>query len=305
MASGYDEKLYFLAFDHRESLQRKMFGIQGAPTAEQTETIRDAKRLVFEGLLATVVRGMAADVTGVLIDEQFGSDIPAHAREHGLRLAMPVEKSGQDEFDFEYGEQFGEHIERFEPDFAKALVRLNPDGNRAMNVRQLTRLGRLSDWLHERRRKLLFELLVPATEAQLTRVRGDSDRYDAELRPELMRRAIGQIQDAGIEVDVWKIEGMDERSDAEMLAEQTRAGAGRERVRCVVLGRGASTERVEQWLRQAAPVEGFIGFAIGRSIWWDALEGYLGATLDRARARDQIAENYLNFVRIYEHQEVL
>jgi myo-inositol catabolism protein IolC len=90
-----------------------------------------------------------------------------------------------------------------------------------------------------------------------------------------MRRAIEQIQNSGVEVDVWKIEGVDEREDAQTLAEQTRSGDGREGVACVLLGRGASTEKVNHWLEQAAPVDGFIGFAIGRSIWWDALKAFL------------------------------
>jgi 5-dehydro-2-deoxygluconokinase len=188
-----------------------------------------------------------------------------------------------------------------------------------MNKRQLDRLKRLADWLHEqpddsraaqlseagrraggkRERKFLFELLVPATDKQLSSVDGDTDRYDAELRPELMRRAIEDIQNAGVEVDVWKIEGVDERDDAAMLAEQARSGPGREGVRSVLLGRGASTEKVEHWLRQAAPVEGFIGFAIGRSIWWDPLKGFLGKELEREAAASQIAENYLHFVQVY------
>jgi myo-inositol catabolism protein IolC len=304
MALGYDGKLYILAFDHRGSFQKKMFGIAGEPTPEETETISDAKRLIFEGMLVAVDRGAEAGATGVLVDEQFGSNIPERAREHGLRLAMPVEKSGQDEFDFEYGDDFAAHIEKFDPDFSKVLVRFNPEGEEALNKRQLERLKRLSDWLHDNGRKFLFELLVPATEEQLGRVDGDSDRYDAELRPELMRRAIEQIQDAGVEVDVWKIEGVDERSDAEMLAEQTRSGSGREGVKCVVLGRGASTEKVDQWLQAAAPVEGYIGFAIGRSIWWDALKGFLDKQLERETASDQIADNYLRFTRVYEGQTV-
>src|SRR5207248_2164146 len=145
-----------------------------------------------------------------------GSDIPKRARENGLTLAMPVEKSGQDEFDFQYGDDFGAHIEQFDPDFSKVLVRYNPGADATMNERQLERLKRLSDWLHGHDRKFLFELLVPATEEQLSSVGGDTDRYDAELRPELMRRAIEDIQHFGIEVDIWKIEGVDERSDAEM-----------------------------------------------------------------------------------------
>jgi myo-inositol catabolism protein IolC len=303
MALGYDGKLYILAFDHRGSFQKKMFGIQGDPTPEETDTISDAKKLIFEGMVIAVERGVDAAATGVLVDEQFGSDIPALARERGLKLAMPVEKSGQDEFDFDYGDDFGKHIEQFDPAFSKVLVRLNPDGDPEMNERQLGRLKRLADWLHENDRKFLFELLVPAEDSQLESVDGDTDRFDAELRPELMRRAIERCQDLGIEVDVWKIEGVDAREDAEMLAAQVRKGEGREGVTCVVLGRGAGIDKVDHWLQQAAPVEGFVGFAIGRSIWWDALKGFLDDDLERAAAAEQIAENYLRFVKVYNDAE--
>ncbi|MBV9464861.1 MAG: DUF2090 domain-containing protein [Solirubrobacterales bacterium] len=304
MALGYDGKLYILAFDHRGSFQKKMFGIEGDPTAEQTETISDAKRLIFEGMIEAVDRGAEAGATGVLVDEQFGSDIPKRAHDQGLVLSMPVEKSGQSEFDFEYGEDFPGHIEQFDPDFSKVLVRFNPDDDPELNERQLERLRRLSEWLHSNQRKFLFELLVPATDEQLAKVDGDTDRYDAELRPELMRRSIEAIQDAGVEVDIWKIEGVDERGDAAMLAEQARSGEGRENVKCVLLGRGASTDKVDHWLQQAAPVDGFIGFAIGRSIWWDALKSFLAEELERDAAASQIAENYLRFVEVYERQEV-
>jgi myo-inositol catabolism protein IolC len=303
MALGYDGKLYILAFDHRGSFQKKMFGIQGDPTAEETETIADAKRLIFEGMELAVARGVDAAATGVLVDEQFGSDVPQRAREAGLVLSMPVEKSGQDEFDFQYGADFGAHIERYEVNFAKVLVRYNPDGDEEMNERQLGRLKELADWLHANDRKFLFELLVPAEQAQLDSVGGDTDRYDAELRPALMKQAIKDIQDSRVEVDIWKIEGVDAREDAEMLAEQTRSGEGREGVVCVLLGRGASDEKVDHWLRQAAPVEGFVGFAIGRSIWWDALKGFLDGDLERGAAAEKIADNYLRFVKVYDDAE--
>ena len=305
MALGYDGKLYILAFDHRGSFQKKMFGIQGDPTPDEVETISDAKRLIFEGMLEAVSRGAEAGATGVLVDEQFGSDIPQRAHEHNLKLSMPVEKSGQEEFDFQYGADFGAHILKFNPDFSKVLVRYNPDDpDTELNERQLSRLKELADWLHENDRKFLFELLVPATDAQLESVGGSAERYDAELRPELMRRSIEDAQKFGVEVDIWKIEGVDEQSDAAMLAEQARTGEGREGVTCVLLGRGASTEKVEEWLRAASPVQGFIGFAIGRSIWWDALKGFLGNALDREAAAAKIADNYLHFVNVYEKQHV-
>jgi 5-dehydro-2-deoxygluconokinase len=301
MTLGYDGKLYILAFDHRGSFQKKMFGIEGTPTQEETERISDAKHLIFEGMLKAVDQGAEAGVTGVLVDEQFGvpKNIPGEAKTRGLLLAMPVEKSGQNEFDFEYGDAFGEHIERFDPDFSKVLVRYNPDGDAGMNERQSERLKRLGDWLHENDRKYLFELLVPAEPDQLEQAGGDSDRYDAELRPELMRRAIVELQEAGIEPDVWKIEGIDSGEDCSRIADTCRRD-GRDGVICVVLGRGADDAKVEHWLKTGAPVDGYAGFAIGRTIWWDALKASLDGDLERDAATDQIAENYLRFVRIYD-----
>jgi len=302
MSLGYDGKLYILAFDHRGSFQTKMFGIEGDPTPEQTATIADAKHLIFEGMVKAADRGADPHASGALVDEQFGDDVPRDAKARGLKLAMPVEKSGQNEFDFQYGDAFGEHILKFDPDFSKVLVRYNPDGDAEMNERQTARLKRLSDWLKQNDRKFLFELLVPAEPAQLESLGGDVDRYDAELRPDLMRRAIEELQDAGLEVDIWKIEGVDEQKDCEMLAEVTRRG-GRDGVVCVLLGRGASDEKVDHWLRQAAPVDGFVGFAIGRSIWWDALKGFLDGSVSREDASDRVAANYLRFVEVYESAE--
>jgi myo-inositol catabolism protein IolC len=300
MALGYDGKLYILAFDHRGSFQKKMFGIEGDPTPEQTETIADAKHLIFEGLLKATEEGVDPHATGCLVDEQFGAPkrTPEEAKERGLLLAMPVEKSGQNEFDFEYGEEFGEHIEKCDPDFSKVLVRYNPEGDAEMNRHQAEKLKRLGDWLHEHDRKFLFELLVPAEPDQLESVGGDEERYDRELRPELMRHAILDLQDAGVEPDIWKIEGIDSQEDCESISKTARRD-GRHGVICVVLGRGADDAKVEHWLRTGAPVEGYAGFAIGRTIWWDALKGFLDGDIEREEAAGRIAEKYLRFVQVY------
>jgi myo-inositol catabolism protein IolC len=303
MGLGYDGKLYILAFDHRGSFIKR-FGIEGDPTPEETDRIADGKHLIFEGLQTALRRGADPSVTGALVDEQFGgpSHVPEQAKAAGLKLAMPVEKSGQNEFDFEYGEDFGAHIEAFDPDFSKVLVRCNPDGDQELNRRQAERLRRLADWLHEHDRKFLFELLVPAEEDQLATVDGDADRYDAELRPDLMRRAIAELQDAGVEADIWKIEGVDTREDCERIAAQAQAG-GRTGVVCVVLGRGADDDKVDHWLRQGAPVPGYVGFAIGRSIWGDPLSGFLDGSVSREGAATRVADNFLRFVEVYQAAE--
>jgi myo-inositol catabolism protein IolC len=298
MTLGYTKPLYILAFDHRGSFQKKMLGIEGPPTPEDAERISDAKAVIFEGFLRALEEGAQKEAAGMLVDEQFGADLARRGKKEGVVLAMPVEKSGQDEFDFEYGEDFGAHIEEFDPTFSKVLVRYNPEGDREMNARQSARLRRLSDWLHERDRRFLFELLVPAEESQLASVGGDTDRYDKELRPELMRQSIRDLQAAGVEPDVWKIEGLDRREDCRAVAELVRSN-GRDEVACVVLGRGADDAAVEHWLKQGSGVPGYIGFAIGRTIWWDPLKEYLAEATAREDATERISANYRRMIDVY------
>jgi myo-inositol catabolism protein IolC len=299
MVPGDDGRLYILAFDHRGSFEKLVLGRGGAEIAPaEAARIRDAKALIYEGVQRALATGLPRARVGVLVDEQYGAAVARRARADGVVLAMPVEKSGQDEFDFEYGDAFGAHIEAFDPVFAKVLVRYNPDGDAAMNTRQAARLRRLSDWLRARDRRLLFELLVPPTPAQLAEVAGDAGRFDREIRPALMVRAIAALQAAGVEPDVWKIEGLERSEDCASVSAQTRAG-GRDRVGCVVLGRGADDAQVEAWLRAGAPVPGYVGFAIGRSIFSRAIKGYLAGELERAAAAGLIASTYQRLVGVY------
>jgi myo-inositol catabolism protein IolC len=289
---GYEEKLYILAFDHRGSFEKMVGDVDRVP---------GAKTLIWEGFQRAVADGAPKDAAGVLVDGQYGPDVAREAKAGGYKLAMPVEKSGQNEFDFEYGDAFGEKIEEFDPDFSKVLVRYNPEGDRTMNERQAKRLLRLSEWLHEHHRKFLFELLVPAEGAQLAGVDGDVDRYDAELRPQLMLETLLQLQNAGVEPDIWKIEGIDDREDCKEIAQLARRD-GRDRVSCVVLGRGASDEKVDEWLRAGSGVEGYIGFAIGRSIFAESVKAYAADPdgFDRDAAVAKIAANYRRFIDVYE-----
>jgi myo-inositol catabolism protein IolC len=294
---GYQKPLYMLAFDHRGSFQSKLFGIEGTPTPEEHDRIADAKQVIYEGFELAVERG-APEGAGLLVDEEYGARVARATRAAGFPLAMPVEKSGQEEFDFEFGNDFGRHIEDFDPTFAKVLVRYNPDGDSELNRRQSERLARLSDWLHDRGRKFLYELLVPATPEQLELVGGDQARYDLEIRPELVRRVIEESQADGVEADIWKIEGLDLREDCQRVAQAARAG-GRDGVACIVLGRGADEAAVIRWLQAGAGVPGYIGFAVGRTIWWDALVGFVGGALPRADAVEEIAGAYLRLIDAY------
>ena len=288
---GYDERLYILAFDHRGSFEKMVGDVDRVP---------GAKTLIWEGFQRAVEEGAPKALAGILVDGKYGPDVARDAKAGGYKLAMPVEKSGQNEFDFEYGERFGEKIEEFDPDFSKVLVRYNAEGDQEMNERQTAKLRQLSEWLHERHRKFLFELLVPAEPAQLENVGGSEERYDVELRPQLMMEAILQLQNAGVEPDIWKIEGISDREACNEIAHLARR-EGRDKVSCVVLGRGASDEKVDEWLRAAAGLDGYIGFAIGRSIFADAVKAYAADPdgFDRDAAVEQIARNYQRFIDVY------
>jgi 5-dehydro-2-deoxygluconokinase len=291
MSLGYAKPLYILPFDHRGSFQKGMFGWSGTLSTEQTAQIAATKRVIYDGFKAAVAGGVAKDCAGILVDEQFGAAILDDAAKAGFITAAPAEKSGQDEFDFEYGEEFGRHIERFAPTFCKVLVRYNPEGEPSLNQRQAARLRRLSDFLHGGQRRFMFELLVPAEPAQLSRVRGDKKAYDRELRPGLMVTSIHEMQDAGVEPDLWKIEGLDRREDCVKVVEAARRG-GRHEVGCIILGRGEDEKKVQEWLSTAAGVPGFIGFAVGRTTFWDPLMAWRGGKMSREEAVAEIARRY-------------
>jgi myo-inositol catabolism protein IolC len=299
MAAGYDKPLYILPFDHRGSFQKNLFGWSGSLTPEQTAEIAAVKGVIYDAFQAAVAGGVPKEKAGILVDEQFGAAILRDARAKGYTTACPAEKSGQDEFDFEYGEEFARHLEEFQPTFCKVLVRYNPEGDPELNKRQAARLKRLSDYLHQTARLFMFELLVPAEKAQLARVGGDKSAYDRQLRPDLMVGAIHQLQDAGVEADVWKIEGIEDRAGCEKVVAAAHRG-GRDRVGCIILGRGEDDVKVRQWLRSAAGVRGFIGFAVGRTTFWNPLVDYRAKKITREEAVSRIAATYREWVDLFE-----
>jgi myo-inositol catabolism protein IolC len=298
MTLGYTKPLYILPFDHRGSFQKNLFGWKGELSADQTAQIAAVKQVIYEAFQAALADGVPKAEAGILVDEQFGAAILRDASRQGYLTAMPAEKSGQDEFDFEYGKDFAKHIEEFQPTFCKVLVRYNPEGDRALNQRQAGRLKQLSDYLHHSGRLYMFELLVPAEKAQLDRLKGDKKAYDLEVRPGLMVRAIQELQEAGVEPDVWKIEGLDRRADCEKVVAAARRG-GRNTVGCIVLGRGEDDAKVRQWLQTAAGVPGFIGFAVGRTTFWQSLVDYRAKTISRQEAVRRIAANYRAWVDLF------
>ncbi|MCG8461525.1 MAG: DUF2090 domain-containing protein [Holophagales bacterium] len=301
---GYDRPLFIQPFDHRGSFTKGFFGLSGQPEIavghDQHNPVAEAKTLVYRGLLQAIEMGVPKETVGILIDTQFGSHIVADAKDKGISVAVCVEKSGQPIFDFEYGAAWQDHLRFVRPDIVKVLVRHHPEVDEAGRREQMTRLRQISDFVHAHDDTyFMFELLVPAgTEED----KALGDRYDVERRPKLMVEAIREIQDFGIEPDIWKIEGLDREEDARAVAAQTRSGKGREQVGNILLGRGSDKESVHRWLKVAAPLDGYIGFAVGRTNFKTALQTYLAAPSAEAAdtAIRTIAENYKGCVDVWQ-----
>ncbi len=299
MVNGYDKPLYILPFDHRHSYLKNMFHWQEPLGAEQTAEVAATKQVIYEGFKAAVAAGVPRDRAGILVDEEFGAAILRDAAKHGGITCMSTEKSGKEEFEFEYGENFARHIEEFNPTFAKALVRYNPEGDAGINKRQTERLHHLSKYLAKSKRLFMIELLVPPEKPQLERLGGDQTAYDRELRPKLMIQTIRTFQCAEVEPDFWKVEGLDRRADCEKIVETARQD-GRSEVGCIILGHGSDEKKVLSWLKTASDVAGFIGFAVGRTTWWDAVAAWREKRISQEVAVAQIAKRFREWSNVFE-----
>jgi len=298
MTIGYNKPLYILPFDHRSSFEKGLFGWKSPLTEEQTEKIAQSKAVIYDAFKLSLAKGGSKEHSGILVDPQFGAALLRDAHANGYISCMPAEKSGQAEFQFEYGDNYEAEIEKFQPNFVKALVRYNPEDDEALNRRQAARLKDLSDTAHKHNRHFMFELLVPPTTEQNERVKGNQDVYDTKLRPALMAAAITELQNRGVEPDVWKIEGLDHGDDCLEIVKVAQRD-GRDDVGCIVLGRGSNEAKVVEWLTIAANVPGFIGFAVGRTSFWDPLVALRDGKATRNEAVEEIAGRFMKWTQIF------
>jgi len=281
---GYTKNLYVLPFDHRASFSEKLLGYKGTLTDAQKNNVTAYKRIIYDAIGEAIKEGLPKENGAVLVDEIFGEEILRDAKGEGIVTMQTVEKSGQDEFVCEYGEDFGAHLLAIKPTFAKVLIRYNPSGDVIMNSRQRMRLKQVSDFVRAHDIKLLLEPLVPASKVDAELLDGDEKNYDDDLRPAHTIEMMREIQREGIEVDVWKIEGMNDTENYKKVVEVARNTPERYDVGVIILGRNETKENVIRWITAGKNVEGVIGFAVGRTIFWGPLEKYRDKKISREEA---------------------
>lgn len=304
---GYTKPLYILPFDHRNTFAKKLFGKTSISEldSQEREAIREFKMLIYKGFKDAVEKLVPTDAAAILCDEEFGSEVLIDALHNGFITLLPVEKSGQTEFDFQYAD-FAQHIERFHPSFVKALVRFNPADAGELKERQKGKLKQLSDYCHENNHKYLLEVLVIPTEMQLKDI-GTKQMFDQKLRPSLAAELVKELQDFGVEPDVWKLEGFNQVEDYKEIIKAIKRDE-RKNVNLIVLGRGGSVEEVDRWLEigekeeifeTGGKVEGVIGFAVGRTVFWQAIEKFHKKEIGKAEVIQTVSENFQNLYKVF------
>ncbi|MFH0922558.1 MAG: DUF2090 domain-containing protein, partial [Candidatus Micrarchaeota archaeon] len=279
--------LFILPFDHRGSLLKKLYGTT-APNAKQRQEYKRLKKMVYAGFEKSLELGVKKSEAALLVDEEYGSGILKDAKRKHYNFCMPVEKSGSEGFEFGHAD-FEKHVGKFNPTFVKVLVRLNPAND---NSKAMEKLKKLDSFCKRSRRKYIFELLVPPTRAQ-----SGIKTYDCDLRPELMVAAMEQLQNAGINPDVWKLEGVEKKSDVAALVKQAK-GAG-----IIILGRGESPAKVHKWLKTSAGVKGVVGFAVGRTVFWNAMLKMHSTVWKEQEAASEVAKNYFALVKLWKKNQ--
>lgn len=295
---GYKKNLFILPFDHRSSFA-KLFGFTNAQLSpEEKKIIISAKEIIFMAFEKALSEGISKEQAAILIDEEYGDKIIHDAINKDYNVILTTEKSGQKEFTFEYGDDFGKHIEKYKPRFVKALIHYNPNDDPLSKMRQQQKLGILSNYCHQNSYKFLLEVLVSPTEQQLRDINSNLERYEIEMRPNLTAKTIEELQNANVEPDIWKIEGMESQDSYKIVAIQAQKD-GRDNVGIVILGRAENKEKVDNWIKIGSKTKGIIGFAVGRTVFWEPLTQYKNGNMDKDITIGNISNNFVHFYNIF------
>ncbi len=279
---GYNKKIFMLPFDHRHSFVIS-FGLKEKLDKKQFEKIKYYKNIIYKGFLLARKKIQDKSSLCILVDEYFGDEILESAKNNKIDIAVSTEKSGKKYFDFEHGKDFGKFLKNKNPNFVKALVRYDPK-DKVNSLKSLKKLKQLNDFCRKGKRIFLVELLTPIEKNKSL----------------ITAKSIYEFQEYGIDPDIWKIEAYDKKSDWQIVIKQIKNSGHRKFVATIMLGRGEDAEKVKNWINIAKTIKGISGFAIGRTIFLDALLQFHNGEISEDKAIQIIANRYLEFIRLWQ-----
>lgn len=277
-----NKKLLILPFDHRSSFVENILNSK----ENSKEKIKEMKEMIFESFLLSI-KGKNKKDFAILVDEEYGEEVLSRAKKIGVKICLPIEKSGQKELKLEFGKNFEEHVKKFKPDFVKVLIRYNPS-NKELNKKQLKVLSLVNNFCKKNAYKVILELLVPPTEKESL-----IKDYDEKIRYSKTIEAIKEINDF-IEISVWKLEGFKKEQWKEIIEAKNKNS------KIIFLGRGEDKKMVSKWMKDASFFKEIIGFAIGRTIFLNPLKKYESKKISREKAIEEMRINFNYFIDLWE-----
>ncbi len=291
------EKLFILPFDHRSYFLKKSGVIDREPTENEKELVRKNKKIIYQAFQKSLELGIPRDSAAILVDDIYGKEILLDAKNNGYTAIQTTEISGLDYFAFEHGEHAEQFLVEVMPNYAKALVRLDPRNNTETEQTSLANLKKLNEICKKNNIGFLIEpLFFPNTSDKETF--GDDKRaFDEQMRPKLVQQLMDILYAENIRPDIWKIEGFSQSENYQSVADHLTTFDPDARI--VILGRNETPEFVAKWITAGKTVSTVIGFAVGRTVFDAVLDEQQSGLISEAQAIEKIAGNFYHYYKLF------
>lgn len=273
---------FILPFDHRSGLAREIMHTTYPFSPADRARAQELKDIIYEAFLKVSETSRPTDTLGILVDEETGSRVLHDAHRRGILNILTLESSGEPALRLQYGEQSSQRIRMLGSSLGKVLLRFEKKPEK--NDRQLATLQSLHAQLTRAGQRVLIELLSSGTE---------------ETREDFLVHTIGIANDMGIIPEFWKVESLPTQEAWQRLRKVVHSSSG-----ILLLGRGEDRTHVEQAVKIAASStcngkKSVDGFAIGRTLFADALREVVEGKKKRAEAVHAIADTFQAFITLW------
>ena len=270
------KQILSFAIDHRKHLE-DLADRLGAPR----EKISAFKCLAVKAM-AKVSKGKPG--YGTLLDDKYGREAMFDAEKLGLWIARPVEEPGSRPLRFEFSQEMGGRLIEWPVSHTiKCLALYHPDDPPQMKRKQQQKLTHLYLAAQIVGRELLVEIVASK---------------NGPMLDDTVSRVMDELYEVGIKPDWWKLEPQANGAAWDAIGKVIDARDPLCRG-VVVLGLDAPEAELAKGFKIVADKLHVKGFAVGRTIFLEAAEAWLGSKMTDAEAVENMAAKYASLVKIW------
>jgi 5-dehydro-2-deoxygluconokinase len=277
--------LAVLAFDHRQQLEdlAVRHGVPLARIAAFKQLIVLAAQRGY-GAAQREAQAEGLPAPGVIIDDRHGADALAQLTGTSWWIGRPVEQPGSRPLAFEAGDNVGLALRSWPAEHVvKCLVAHHPADTEPMALLQLDRLENLARACQATGHELLVEVIPPR---------------EMPCDTHTLAAAMQQIYARGVLPDWWKLPPPPDTTTWQHI----NAAIEQHDPHCrgvLLLGLEASEARLAQAFRAAAGQRWCKGFAVGRSLFAHAAEGWFAGSFSDDDVIADVAQRYQRLIGLW------